>query len=154
HPTKFTLRGSDSAQQLIVTANLGGRGLADVTSGADYDLGGAKTVRILRGGRVIPLASGQTEILVRYGSPTARVAVETESIEEELPINFANEIVPIFSKLGCNAGGCHGKASGQNGFKLSLAGFDPPTDYVALVKEGRGRRVFPGAPESSLLLLK
>jgi hypothetical protein len=154
HPAKFTLRGSDSAQQLIVTANLVGRRLADVTSGADYDLGGAKTVRILRGGRVIPLASGETEILVRYGSHTARVPVETESIEEELPINFANEIVPIFSKLGCNAGGCHGKASGQNGFKLSLAGFDPPADYVALVKEGRGRRVFPGAPDSSLLLLK
>ena len=25
------------------------------------------------------------------------------------PINFANEIVPIFTKAGCNSGGCHGK---------------------------------------------
>jgi hypothetical protein len=25
---------------------------------------------------------------------------------------------------GCNCGGCHGKASGQNGFKLSLLGLN------------------------------
>ena len=51
-------------------------------------------------------------------------------------------------------GGCHGKASGQNGFKLSLLGFEPEVDYNALVKEARGRRVFPAAPDHSLLLLK
>ena len=62
--------------------------------------------------------------------------------------------MPIFTKLGCNAGGCHGKASGQNGFRLSLLGFDPTLDYESLVREGRGRRVFPAAPGASLLLLK
>ena len=69
-------------------------------------------------------------------------------------VHFANDVVPLLSKHGCNAGGCHGKASGQNGFRLSVFGFDPAADYDALVKEGRGRRVFAAAPESSLLLLK
>jgi hypothetical protein len=69
-------------------------------------------------------------------------------------VNFPNQIVPIFTKLGCNSGGCHGKASGQNGFKLSVFGFDPEADFNALVKEARGRRVFSAAPEHSLLLLK
>ena len=73
---------------------------------------------------------------------------------EERPINFANQIVPIFTKAGCNAGGCHGKSSGQNGFKLSLLGFEPTEDYEHLIKEARGRRIFPAAPERSLLLLK
>jgi hypothetical protein len=70
------------------------------------------------------------------------------------PINFTNQIVPIFTKLSCNSGGCHGKASGQNGFKLSLLGFEPDVDFTALVKEGRGRRLVPAAPERSLLLMK
>src|SRR6185437_13352278 len=70
------------------------------------------------------------------------------------PVNFANQVVRIFTKLGCNAGGCHGKASGQNGFRLSLLGFEPALDYETLVHEGRGRRLFPAAPEQSLLLLK
>src|SRR2546425_1597279 len=70
------------------------------------------------------------------------------------PLNFANDIVPIFTKAGCNAGGCHGKASGQNGFKLSLLGFEPQEDYEFLVKEARGRRLMPSAPEHSLLVRK
>ena len=77
-----------------------------------------------------------------------------EGIGVEPPISFRSQVVPLLSKLGCNSGGCHGKASGQNGFKLSLFGFDADFDYDAIVKEGRGRRVFPAAPEQSLLLLK
>ena len=73
---------------------------------------------------------------------------------EERPLNFANDIVPIFTKAGCNAGGCHGKASGQNGFKLSLLGFEPQEDFEHIVREARGRRLFPAAPEQSLLLTK
>jgi hypothetical protein len=68
--------------------------------------------------------------------------------------NFENDIIPLLSKFGCNSSGCHGKAEGQNGFKLSVFGFDPAADYAALTKEGRGRRVFAQAPEHSLLLGK
>src|SRR5262249_23663870 len=55
---------------------------------------------------------------------------------------------------GCNTGGCHGKSSGQNGFRLSLLGFEPGEDYEHLVAESRGRRLSPAAPEHSLLVLK
>ncbi len=70
------------------------------------------------------------------------------------PLNFENDVLPILGKFGCNSSGCHGKAEGQNGFKLSVFGFDPKADFGALVMEGRGRRVFPAAPERSLLLRK
>ena len=69
-------------------------------------------------------------------------------------LHFANDIVPVLSRFGCNASGCHGKAEGQNGFKLSVFGFDPAADYIALTQESRGRRVLPAIPEQSLLLLK
>lgn len=70
------------------------------------------------------------------------------------PVHFEREIVPLLTRYGCNAGGCHGKASGQNGFKLSLFGFDRKFDYQAIVEEARGRRVFPANPDRSLILLK
>lgn len=70
------------------------------------------------------------------------------------PLDFTNDIVPLLSKQGCNSGACHGKAIGQNGFKLSLFGFDPAFDYAALVHEGRGRRISTAAPDDSLMLLK
>lgn len=69
-------------------------------------------------------------------------------------LHFANDVLPIFSRYGCNSSGCHGKAEGQNGFKLTVFGFDPPADYVALTQESRGRRVVPAIPEKSLLLQK
>ena len=68
--------------------------------------------------------------------------------------NFENDVEPLLSRYGCNSSGCHGKAEGQNGFKLSVFGFDPAADHAALVDEARGRRVFPASPEHSLLLRK
>jgi hypothetical protein len=71
------------------------------------------------------------------------------------PVSMVNEVLPILTKAGCNAGTCHAKASnGQNGFQLSLLGFEPFEDYQHLVLEGRGRRLSNTAPEQSLLLLK
>ena len=70
-------------------------------------------------------------------------------------ISFSNDVVQVLTKSGCNAGVCHAKAgNGQNGFQLSVLGFEPLEDYEHLVKEGRGRRIRPGSPEDSLLLLK
>ena len=72
----------------------------------------------------------------------------------ETPIDFERDILPIFTRFGCNSGSCHGKQAGQNGFKLSLLAFDADFDFDALTKEGRGRRVFAADPERSLLLRK
>jgi hypothetical protein len=79
---------------------------------------------------------------------------ETVEASPDHRVFFHADVVPLLTRLGCNGGGCHGKASGQNGFRLSLLGFEPEVDYHALVTEARGRRIFPAAPERSLLLLK
>ncbi len=68
--------------------------------------------------------------------------------------NFELDVLPVLTSAGCNAGACHGKARGQNGFALSMLGFDPEFDYSSIVEEAHGRRVFPAAPENSLLLRK
>ncbi len=85
---------------------------------------------------------------------SACLSLPALAAEAPRTLNFANDIVPILTKGGCNSGGCHGKASGQNGFRLSLLGFEPEEDYEHIVKEARGRRLFPAAPEQSLLLTK
>jgi hypothetical protein len=69
-------------------------------------------------------------------------------------VSFERDIQPILTARGCNQGACHGKSRGQNGFQLSLLAFDPDFDYAALTQQGRGRRVFPAAPDRSLILLK
>ncbi|WP_417734753.1 DUF1549 domain-containing protein [Rosistilla oblonga] len=77
------------------------------------------------------------------------------AVESEPTVSFINDVVPVLTKSGCNTGVCHAKAGGgQNGFQLSLFGFEPQEDYDHLVLEGRGRRLFPTDPERSLLLVK
>ncbi len=154
YPEQISLKGSDDARQLILTATLPDGRLQDLTGDVRYEVANASIVSVTSSGRIVPRSNGATTITAHYGAKAVTVPVKTEAIGVNLPINFANQIVPIFTKLGCNSGGCHGKASGQNGFKLSLLGFEPEVDYAALVKEARGRRLFPAAPSSSLVLLK
>ncbi|HQR05688.1 MAG TPA: DUF1549 domain-containing protein, partial [Gemmatales bacterium] len=74
---------------------------------------------------------------------------------EDQPVSFTNDVMPILTKAGCNAGVCHAKAGGgQNGFQLSLLGFEPDEDYEHIVMESRGRRLLVGNPGQSLLLRK
>ncbi len=76
------------------------------------------------------------------------------NVHHSRTVTFERDVQPILARMGCNAGACHGKARGQNGFQLSLLGFDPDFDFAALTQEGRGRRIIPAAPDHSLLLLK
>ena len=69
-------------------------------------------------------------------------------------MDFTLEVNPILSRVGCNQGTCHGSQKGQNGFKLSLRGYDPLYDYRALVDDISGRRFNRSQPAQSLMLLK
>ena len=70
------------------------------------------------------------------------------------PVSFVRDVLPVLGKAGCNAGACHARADGQNGFRLSVFASDPQSDYHNIVRAARGRRVFPSGPPESLLLLK
>ena len=70
-------------------------------------------------------------------------------------VSFVNDVVPVLTKAGCNAGVCHAKAGGgQKGFQLSLLGFEPRQDFESLTQAARGRRIFLASPDHSLILRK
>ena len=69
-------------------------------------------------------------------------------------VDFHNQLIPVFTKHGCNSGACHGAAIGRGGFKLSLYGGDPSSDYEAIVRQLGGRRVNLSRPTESLIVLK
>ncbi len=151
----FVLDGQDSRQQLVVSGKFSSGQLRDLTGTVTYEAAPEGIITIEKSGLIIPRADGTATITARTAQgPSGTLNVSVVHFGNDPLVNFPNQIVPIFTKLGCNSGGCHGKASGQNGFKLSLLGFEPTEDYEHLVKEGRGRRLFPASPDKSLLLLK
>ncbi len=85
---------------------------------------------------------------------TDRVSGAVKTPRPTITPSFVRDVLPALAKAGCMAGSCHAKAEGQNGFKLSVFSYDPKSDYAEILKEARGRRVFPAAPSESLLLLK
>ena len=148
---KAKLLGPDANLQLVVYNS----DLQDMTREVVYTSSPDNLISISDSGKVIPLGNGDVTITATNDKGlTGKLDLVVERFETPQPINFPNEIVPLFTKHGCNGGGCHGKSEGQNGFKLSLLGFEPTEDFEYLVKESRGRRLFPAAPEHSLLLRK
>lgn len=83
-----------------------------------------------------------------------RAQQATAEVAAGMAVDFENDVQPILTRYGCSSGPCHGKARGQGGFQLSLLGFDAQQDFDAIVKEGRGRRIFAASPIESLLLTK
>lgn len=146
---KLVLEDSLARRQLRVSMATG-----DVTRSCTYQVADPAVARVDETGYVVPLGPGETVITIRHGERQTTLPLTVAAYDSGRRIDFARDVVPVLSRYGCNAGGCHGKASGQNGFKLSLFGFDPAFDYNAIVLAARGRRVFPAAPEQSLLLLK
>jgi len=153
---EITLRGADARAQLLVHSPATAQGATlDLTRNVRFEVSQPGLISIDPLGLVSPLASGTLTVTATAdGYAPAQIPIKVELSGAEEPVNFSNQIVPIFTKFGCNGGGCHGKLAGQNGFRLSLLGSEPLEDYEHLVRESRGRRLFPAAPDTSLLLTK
>ena len=153
-PGQFTLRGPDARMQVLVTGVHAQGRLSDVTRSVTFSSEPKGIVAVDATGIVKPVGDGSAKIIATANGKTAQFAIEVKDFNHPADISFPNQITPIFTKLGCNSGGCHGKASGQNGFKLSLLGFYPEDDFEFLKNEARGRRTNVSSPARSLLLTK
>ena len=105
-------------------------------------------------GLVQGASDGQTTLAVQAAGAKAVVPVRVQKATADVPVQFTQEVQPIFTRLGCNQGACHGSQHGKGGFKLSLLGFDPQFDYAQVVQSAEGRRVVVSDAESSILLRK
>jgi hypothetical protein len=147
------LRGPSARQQLLATGEAGGLAV-DLTRRVTWRSEDPSIVTVDAQGVAHPAGDGEAHVVATLGGESARLRVRVSGASEPLRPTFERDVVPILTRAGCNAGACHGKARGQNGFQLSLLGFDPNSDFAAITQEARGRRIFPAAPDRSLLLLK
>ena len=152
-PPLIQLRGTNRVQQLLITGVLEDGRQIDVTHLAEIASSDPAIARVEES-LVAGVSNGEVTLLVSCSGQQLDVPVRVGQILGYPPVDFANDMLPLFSKLGCNSGGCHGKSNHPSGFKLSVFGFDPVSDFDALTKDGRGRRIFRSSPEFSLFLRK
>ncbi len=152
-PDGFQLANPFDYRQLRIDATLENGDVLDVTRIATIKPSGS-FVKISPTGLVRPVADGKGELSVSVGDQSIDVPVFVGGQKTAYPVSFVRDVMPVISKVGCNAGTCHGSAEGKNGFKLSLRGYDPLFDHRALTDDLEGRRFNRAAPERSLMLLK
>ena len=152
-PEAIELTTPFSYRQLLITGHLASGETVDLTRLATLE-GEPKTVVVSENRKVSVLANGEETLAFRYGDHQVQVPVKVTGAESEYDVSFVQDVMPALTKMGCNAGTCHGSQDGQAGFKLSLRGYDALFDHRAFTDDVAARRINRSAPDQSLMLLK
>ncbi len=153
YPPRINLDDQRDVQRIAVLGTYQGGEMRDLTPVAALTLGDPG-VGQYKDGRLYPARDGATELLAAVGGVSAVAPVVVKNAGGPRPISFRNDVMPVFMEAGCNNGACHGSAQGQQGFRLSLFGFEPEKDYVSLTRDLGGRRIDWAGPQRSLMLRK
>jgi hypothetical protein len=153
YPDKITLETARDFQSFVAIATFDDDVTQDVTPKAKVSLADPSLAR-MDGARLFPLKDGSTTLTVQWHDQTVTVPVEVKAATTDRPVSFNLDVMPVFMRDNCNTGSCHGAARGQDGFRLSLFGFDPKGDHFRLTQELSGRRINLSVPEESLLITK
>lgn len=153
-PSSISITGPHYSERLVVEGTFLDGHQEDLTSRAALTISNPDIGTLNNDHVFLPMADGEATIAatLRGHRATARLSVSEYSTANTW--SFRNDVLPVMTKVGCNSGPCHGAAAGKNGFKLSLRGYDPITDYYTLTHQALGRRTNRMQPSRSLILLK
>ncbi|RYD33236.1 MAG: hypothetical protein EOP86_13855 [Verrucomicrobiaceae bacterium] len=161
-PASIDFTKSTDFAQILVTAELKGGAALDVTRLVEYHAESSGSpavitapaatgppVRITARGVARPLNDGSGTLRISLGGQSATIPVKTAGTAGALSVDYISEVTPVLSRLGCNAGTCHGAKDGKAGFKLSLRGYDPIFDLRSFTDDIKGRRTNAASPDDS-----
>lgn len=153
-PPEVRLHGPEASQQVIVHGRHDELPAQPVTENLTWQSRDPSVAKVSTAGVITPVANGETTVTVKSGEASLEIPVTVGAMDEPFAWSFTNHVLPVLSKAGCNMGACHGALAGKGGFRLSLRGYDPPTDHFNIVAQDRGRRVELADPARSLFLAK
>ena len=152
-PGDVNLKTKRAFQSVVVRITEQSGVQRDVTAQASFSFADSAKATIDKG-IVAPLADGETKLKVAYAGQSIDVPVKVADVQTDPAISFRRDVMPVFLRAGCNSGGCHGSARGQDGFQLSLFGYDPDGDHFRLTRELAGRRINLALPAESMVITK
>ncbi len=153
YPKTVTLETAADFHRVVVIANYKDATARNVTEWARLTLANPELAH-LEGSLLKPRADGETVLSIEFRGQKAEVPVIVRDAAVPRPISFQLDVMPVLTSAGCNTGSCHGSARGQDGFMLSLFGYDPEGDHQRITRQLSGRRINLALPEESLLVTK
>lgn len=152
-PKAVSLETAADFHRVIVIAHFKDSSTHDVTRQSKLILADP-SLAVLDGTTLTPKQDGATSLRIDYRGLSTEIPVTVKDASKPRPISFQLDVMPVITAAGCNMGACHGSARGQDGFHLTLYGFDPKGDHFRLTNEMAGRRINLALPEESLLITK
>jgi Protein of unknown function (DUF1549)/Protein of unknown function (DUF1553)/Bacterial Ig-like domain (group 2) len=153
YPNAIALKSKATEQRIIVEGTFADGHQEDLTDKVKITSSDPRIARY-KEGIVLPASNGKSVLRATLDGVQASAGIEVTQYAAPLAWSFRNDVIPVMTKVGCNSGPCHGAAAGKNGFKLTLRGFDPETDYYTLTHQSLARRTNRMEPAKSLILLK
>ena len=153
-PKDINLEKLRDTQSVVVMATYDDDTTIDVTRNATFNFADASLIDLKTRNHFIPVKDGATTLTVKVAEHAVELPVTVTEAAVDRPISFNLDVMPVFMREGCNTGACHGSARGQDGFMLSLFGYDPDGDHFRLTRELAGYRINLAIPEESLLVEK
>jgi hypothetical protein len=152
-PREISLTGRGAKSCVLVEKTNGKRRVGQLDTTVIWSIDDTKIARF-SGTEVVAVGDGKTTLRALANGKELTAKVSVRDAGSELSPSFRNHVLAVFAKAGCNSGACHGALAGKGGFRLSLRGYDPATDYQTIVTQARGRRVELSDPGRSLILAK
>jgi hypothetical protein len=152
-PQAVALKHKFDYRQLLVSGKLATGESVDLTRLATAAASG-DAATVSSDGLIRAKEDGSASVTYSYAGKSVTVPVTVSGVENAHEVSFVRDIQPALSRMGCNAGTCHGSKEGKGGFKLSLRGYDSLFDHRALTDDIGARRFNRAAPDQSLMLLK
>jgi Protein of unknown function (DUF1553)/Protein of unknown function (DUF1549)/Bacterial Ig-like domain (group 2) len=153
-PATVSITGPHYGQRIVVEGIFADGHQEDLTSQATVAISKPEVASLDEDKTVRPSGDGEATITATVQGRRASAALTVKDYSTATAWSFRNDVQPVMTKAGCNSGPCHGAAAGKNGFKLSLRGYDPVTDYYNLTHQALARRTDRLEPAKSLILLK
>src|SRR4051812_8731130 len=153
-PSSVSMTGPHYGQRFVVEGTFIDGHEEDLTSRATVTITKPELASLDKNGVIRPGSNGEATIVATLQGRRTTAPLAVKDYSTATTWSFRNDVLPVMTKVGCNSGPCHGAAAGKNGFKLSLRGYDPTTDYYTLTHQALARRTDRLEPAKSLILLK
>ncbi|MEC8906731.1 MAG: PSD1 and planctomycete cytochrome C domain-containing protein [Verrucomicrobiota bacterium] len=153
YPPQASLTTSADLQRFVAVATYNDGTTRDITNRVTFEPKDTALVTVA-GNLIRPRSDGETSISIKFHDKTAMTPLKIQSASTDRKISFRLDVMPVFLRSNCNTGSCHGSARGQDGFMLSLFGYDPAGDYYRITRQLSGRRINLAFPDESLIIEK
>ena len=153
YPTEIQLNSARDFQGFVSLVVRDDGITSDATERTQWSIADPTKAKI-EGFLIKPIADGTTELIGRYAGAEVKIPLVVKGSGNHPAISFGKDVMPVLTRASCNTGSCHGAASGKDGFRISIFGFDPNGDYQRITREIGVRRINLAVPKESLLLKK